>query len=151
MKTKSLLSIGILGIIFLIVAVSGCTSQNTNTGKVIWDHNLTATSGSDIVIDKYVALPNGTTSVTIEYNNLTPIKLDDGLSTDSYFQFSSLNVVGQDGQVATNYGDNTVDLKTVDVNSTPVSGNVTLDVNGAKSIGIRDSMAKGNVKIIINQ
>ncbi len=141
---------GVLGIIFLIVAVSGCTSQNTNNKTVIWDNNITATSGDNVVIDKYVTIPNGTKSVIIEYNNLTAV--DVGMGGDSgYFQFSSLNVVGQDGQTATNYSENLIDLKNVDFNSTPVSGNLTLDINGAKSIGIRDSVGKGNIKIIAIQ
>jgi hypothetical protein len=141
---------GVMGIILLIMAVSGCTSQDTSNKTVIWDKNISATSGDNVVIDDYVTIPNGTKSVTIEYNNLTAV--DVGMGSDSgYFQFSSLNVVGQDGQIATNYGENMIDLKTIDFNSTPISGNLTLDVNGAKSIGIRDSVGKGNIKIIAIQ
>ena len=143
MKTKSVLFVGIIGLIFLIVAVSGCTGQSTGTSKVIWDQNLSE-STTNPVIDKYVALPNGTQSVTIEYTNVTG-------ETNGYFQFETYNVVAQGGQSIVNYASNIVDSKSIDANSTPLSGNLTLDVNGAKSVGIRDSLGKGNVKVIITQ
>lgn len=80
MKTKAL-TIVIIGVIFLVVAVSGCTSENAGTSKVIWDQNLSE-STTNPVIDKYVTLPNGTRSVTIEYNNITG-------ETNAYFQFET--------------------------------------------------------------
>lgn len=133
----------------LIIAVSGCISQNTANPKVLGDYNLSVSSGSP-VIDKYIVLPNGTKSVTIEYSNITPV--DIGMGADpTNFQFSTLNVVAQEGQSSTNYAANIVDLKTVSTNSTPISGTVTLKTDGAKSVGIRDSLGKGNVKIIITQ
>ena len=143
MKSKASI-LGILGIVFLIVAVSGCTNQNTANSKLLVDYNLTTTSVNP-VIDKYVTLPNGTKSVTIEYSNLTSRNTNQG-----FFQFASYNVA-KNTQATKNFTLNMIDIKSVITNSTPTSGNLTLDVNGAKSIGIRDSLGKGNVKVIITQ
>ncbi len=135
--------LGILVVSCLIVAFSGCTSQNTVNSKVLADYNISA-SFENPVIDKYVTLPNGTKSVTIEYKNITG-------ENYAYFQFGTYNVIAQNGQSSTNYASNIIDLKSIDANSTPISGNLTLNVNGAQSVRIRDSQGKGNIKIIITQ
>jgi hypothetical protein len=154
---KSLITIlGILSILVIVVAVSGCTNSGNNistfttTQKVLAEYNITTTF-SNPVTDTYVTLPNGVKSITIEYNNLTASYDPISQSYNGFFQFSSYNVDVQQGQVSTNLGETLfLSMETVELpNPIPLTGSVTLEAKGAKSVGIRASQAKGNVKVLI--
>lgn len=131
-------------LILVIMAFSGCTDKNPNPGNSIYDLNIESTLDNPVV-DKYIMV-TGVDHVIIEYTNITPIN---GISCD--FQFATYDVPTQTGQPSTNYESNIIDVKTISTDSAPISGSVTLNAKGAKSIGIRDSNGKGRVKVIMNE
>ena len=143
MKFKNIL--GILIVVGLIVAVSGCTSvENNSTSqkneKVIGEYNLT----TDNVKDVDIPIPDGTNKIRIEYSNLNSIGGYNG-----NFDFYTLNVTRQSGQPMSSYVDSIVDTKSVMMNSTtPYTGTLELNANNAKSVVIVDALGKGNVKVI---
>ena len=70
---------GILGILVLVVAVSGCSSNSSNE-KLIMQYNIPANVSDansilNVTIPTYfeqnVTLPNGTKSVRVEYQNIS--------------------------------------------------------------------------------
>jgi hypothetical protein len=142
MEMEETLIIALIGIFVLVVTVSGCTS-NPNE-KVLGVYNLSTTT-TNPVIDKYVELPAGTRNLKIEYSNMTSLA-----GNDSYFQFTTYNIVAQKGQAPNDYAV-VIDTQAISLNSTsPRTGSFTLYTNNAKSVGIRASNATGKIKIIIN-
>ena len=137
-------NIALCMLILVIIAFSGCTDKNPNPGNSIYDLNIESTPNNPVV-DKYIMLTN-VDHVIIEYTDITPIK---GISCD--FQFATYNVQTQTGQPSTNYESNIIEVKKISTNSAPISGSVTLNAKGAKSIGIRDNNGKGKVKLIMNE
>ncbi|BDZ70428.1 hypothetical protein [Methanobacterium petrolearium] len=131
-------------LILVIMAFSGCTDRNPNPGNVIYDLNIESTLDNPVV-DKYIMITD-VDYVIIEYTDITPIN---GISCD--FQFVTYDVPTQTGQSSTNYESNIIDVKRISTDSAPISGSVTLNAKGAKSIGIRDSNGKGRVKLIMNE
>ena len=153
--------ISILVLILILIAVSGYTYQNAQhvlaknmrSGEIITSLNLDTSMYNNTVIYKYETLPWTTKNVTIEYNNLTSNNVM-GLNS-TYFQFVTYNVdaeITRKGDIsASNVNkSNIIDIKTINLTSTPVSGKLTLNIKGAKSIGIIDSLGKGNVVITEN-
>jgi hypothetical protein len=137
------LGIAIIAIIVVILgigAISGAFGSG-NQIKTTWTSNLTTSTVNPETFN-CIPLPNGTTSVQVDYSNLT-----NTTNSTSYFQFITLNFIPEQGQNITNYENNNIDLRTVSVNSTHPTGNLTLISNGAKSIGILDVSAKGTIKI----
>jgi hypothetical protein len=139
-KKLGIIIIAIIMVILGIGAISGAFGSGSQT-KTTWTSNLTTSTVNPETFN-YIPLPNGTTSVTVEYSNLT-----NTTNSTSYFQFITLNFVPEQGQNITNYENNNIDLRTVSVNSTHPTGNLTLISNGAKSVGILDVSAKGTIKI----
>jgi hypothetical protein len=139
MNKKSLGIIIAFIVVILGIAVVSGVFGSLNQTKTTWTSNLT-TSTANPETFTYIPLPNGTTSVQVDYSNLT-----NTTNSTSYFQFITLNFVPEQGQKI-NYNSN-IDLRTVSVNSTHPTGGLTLLSNGAKSVGIRDVSAKGTIKI----
>jgi hypothetical protein len=128
--------IAVILVILGIAMVSGAFGSLNQT-KTTWTFNLSATGAETF---NYIQLPNGTTSVQVEYSNLT-----NTTSFTSYFQFITLSFVPEQSQII-DYNNN-IDLRTVSANSTHPTGNLTLLANGAKSVGIVDVSAEGTIKI----
>jgi len=134
----------------VVIGISGCITQEKKPLKLLAEYNLTS-SDNNITPTKYVMLPEGVKAITIQYNNITNVDITSLPIGSGFFQFSTFNVVAQIGQPVGNYSKNTIVEK--DVNA-PIkqafSGNVTLDANGAKSVGIVCTAAKGNIKIYVS-
>jgi len=142
MKSGETLIVGFIGIFVLLVAVSGCYSNSNE--KVLGVYHFSTTNNNP-VNDKYVELPTGTRNLKIECSNMTSLS-----GTDSYFQFTTYNIVPQEGQALNDY-EVVIDRQVISLNSTsPLTGTITLYTNNAKSIGIRASNATGTIKVIIN-
>jgi hypothetical protein len=133
-----------------VIGISGCTTQENKTMKLIAEYNLTSTN-NNVTPTKYVTLPEGVKNITVQYNNVSNVDTTSLPIGSGFFQFSTFNVVAREGQPAENYSANAISIKDVNApaNQT-LSGNVTLDVNGAKSVGIVCSTAKGNIKVYIS-
>lgn len=142
MKIREPLIIALMGVFVLVVIVSGCT--NNSNEKVIGLYNISTTT-TNPVIDKIVVLPAGTRNLKIECSNLTSLT-----GRDSYFQFTTYNIVAQEGQAPNDYAV-VIDTQVISLNSTsPRNDVVILYTNDAKSMGIRASNATGTIKVIIN-
>jgi hypothetical protein len=151
MNKTGVMILGILSILMLIVAVSGCILYKkniTSTQKVLAEYNLTSTYTNPIT-DTYVTLPNGVKSITIEYNNLTAVYNPISHTYKGDIKFFSFSIVAIPSESSKDYADKTLDLKTISVNSTLLSGSMNLKANGAKSVGIRNNLGKGNIKVLI--
>lgn len=129
------------------------SDKKVQPGYDITNLNFDISSLNPPVDCRYETLPQGATNIIIEYNNLTSNDLE-GLNS-AYFQFVTYNVEAEKSRKGDIYASNVnesniIDIKTINLTSTPVSGKLTLNINGAKSIGIIDSFGKGNVVKIIN-
>ncbi len=140
MNKKRLGTIIAVIVVILGIAVFSGAFGSLNPTKTTWTSNLT-TSAANPETFSYIPLPNGTTSVQVDYSNLT-----NTTNSTSYFQFITLNFIPEQGQKI-DYENNNIDLRTVSVNSTNPTGKLTLISNGAKSVGILDVSAKGTIKI----
>jgi len=149
MKHISLLLV-LLMVLGAVIGISGCITQENKPMKLLADYNLTSTD-NNITPTKYVTLPEGVKNIKVQYNNITNVDITSRPIDSGFFQFSTFNVVPQEGQPAENYMKNAISTEDVNVATTQtLSGNVTLDSNGAKSVGIVCSTAKGNIKVYIS-
>ncbi|WP_308572149.1 hypothetical protein [uncultured Methanobacterium sp.] len=70
---------GIVVIFAIMVMVSGCTSTNTGTEKLLGEYNLAELETNSVGANKLlVTLPEGTTKVRVKYN-ITSDNADNGL------------------------------------------------------------------------
>ena len=122
-KKKLTLPIIIIIVILGITAVIWANSTLNQTVIGTWTANFT-TSAANPEIVKYITLPKGTTSVKVNYSNLT-----NTTNSTSYFQFITLDFIPVEGQTI-DLGNNYTDLRTVPVNST--QGNLSLLSNEPK-------------------
>jgi hypothetical protein len=139
MNKKNLtLPIIIIIIILGITAVIWANSTLNQTVIGTWTANFTTSSANPESFN-YITLPTGTTSVKVNYSNLTNTS-----NSTSYFQFITLDFIPIEGQTI-DIGNNYTDLRTVPVNST--QGSIILLSNGAKSVAVRDISANGTITI----
>jgi hypothetical protein len=133
-----------------VIGISGCTTQENKPMKLLAEYNLTSKE-NNITPTKYVTLPEGVKNITVQYNNITSVNITSRPIGSGFFQFSTFNVVPQEGQPAGNYANNAISTKDVNAPTNQTfSGNVILAANGAKSIGIVCTAAKGNIKVYIS-
>lgn len=169
--------IGILGILVLVVAVSGCTSSGNE--KLVFQYSLPPNGGDayPTISDSYftnvtytenfeqnVTLPNGTKSVRVEYENISMLNSSQG---SAYLDVTFLSVVP--GPVNSQYytpggktpyadfesAGNILDAQRVDINSTshPSSDNLSYSKsslfinNFLKGIVIDNENIKGTIKV----
>ncbi|BDZ67387.1 hypothetical protein [Methanobacterium ferruginis] len=147
---------GIIAILLVVVMVSGCTSTaDTTNMELLAEYNLTKDNltieGGSALADIYVTLPDDVETVLIKYNNISPVQIGDFTDTGGYFEFVTYNTVTQNGKNANNYSDNIIEMKNVrmKLGDAPSSGNLTLNINGAKSVGIRCGAMQGNIQVYI--
>ena len=103
-----------------------------------WTANFTTSAANPETVN-YITLPKGTTSVEVNYSNLT-----NTTNSTSYFQFITLDFIPVEGQTI-DLGNNYTDLRTVPVNST--QGNLSLLSNDAESVAVLDVSANGTITI----
>jgi hypothetical protein len=133
-----------------VIGISGCITQENKPMKLLAEYNLTSTD-NNVSPTKYVTLPEGVKNITIQYNNITSVDITSLPISSGFFQFSTFNVIAQEGQPATNYSENAVSVNDVNAPTNQTfSGNVILNANGAKSVGIVCTAAKGNIKVYIS-
>jgi hypothetical protein len=133
-----------------VIGISGCITQENKPMQLLADYNLTSTD-NNITPTKYVTLPEGVKNINVQYNNITSVDITSRPIASGFFQFSTFNVVPQEGQPAENYSGNAISINVVNApTNDTLNGNVTLDANGAKSVGIVCSTAKGNIKVYIS-
>lgn len=152
-KTKIL---SFFAIFVVVVMASGCTNTNdTSKMELLAEYNLTKNNltieGGSAYTDIYVTLPDNVKAITVTYKNISPVQIGDFTDTDGYFQFASYNTVAQNGQDANNYKNNVIEMKNVrmKLGDAPISDNLTLNSNRAKSVGIRCGTMQGNIQIYI--
>ncbi len=153
---KKLFYIGIIALLSLIVVVSGCTSTtDTSNMELLAEYNISKANltigGGSALADIYVPLPDNVKGITIKYNNISALQIGDFNDTGGYFEFVSYNIVAQNSQNANNYKNNVIEKKNVQMKlgDAPITGNVTLNSNGAKSVGIRSGTMQGNIQVYI--
>ncbi|MGA2675621.1 MAG: hypothetical protein ACLQG5_08175 [Methanobacterium sp.] len=132
------LPIIIIIIILGITAVIWANSMLNQTVIGTWTANFTTSTANPETVN-YITLPKGTTSVEVNYSNLT-----NTTNSTSYFQFITLDFIPVEGQTI-DLGNNYTDLRTVPVNST--QGNLSLLSNDAESVAVLDVSANGTITI----
>jgi len=132
-----------------VIGISGCITQENKPIKLLAEYNFTS-SDNNITPTKYITIPEGVNNVTIQYNNITSVDISSLPIDSGFFQFSTFNTVAQEGQPAENYSKNSISVIDVNAPTYQISGNVSLNANGAKSLGIVCTAAKGNVKVYIS-
>ena len=137
-KKKMTLPIIIIIIILGINAVIWANSMLNQTVIGTWTANFTTSTANPETVN-YITLPKGTTSVEVNYSNLT-----NTTNSTSYFQFITLDFIPVEGQTI-DLGNNYTDLRTVPVNST--QGNLSLLSNDAESVAVLDVSANGTITI----
>jgi len=137
-KKKMTLPIIIIIIILGITAVIWANNTLNQTVIGTWTANFTTSTANPETVN-YITLPKGTTSVEVNYSNLT-----NTTNSTSYFQFITLDFIPVEGQTI-DLGNNYTDLRTVPVNST--QGNLSLLSNDAESVAVLDVSANGTITI----
>ena len=135
---KKKMTLPIIIIILGITAVIWANSMLNQTVIGTWTANFTTSTANPETVN-YITLPKGTTSVEVNYSNLT-----NTTNSTSYFQFITLDFIPVEGQTI-DLGNNYTDLRTVPVNST--QGNLSLLSNAAESVAVLDVSANGTITI----
>ena len=128
-------------IIFIILGITAVIWANSMLNQTVigtWTANFTTSTANPETVN-YITLPKGTTSVEVNYSNLT-----NTTNSTSYFQFITLDFIPVEGQTI-DLGNNYTDLRTVPVNST--QGNLSLLSNDAESVAVLDVSANGTITI----
>lgn len=134
----------LVGVILFVVAISGCTSNNTET--LLMNYTLPSGEYPNYMGVQNVVIPNGTKSVKIEYINLTKVDSSKSLSNlNVYF----LNAIPVSEQSTSNYAQSTLSQKVVNINNT-VSGIFDFNSTQIKGLIIVNNNAKGLIKIYIS-
>ena len=128
-------------IIIIILGINAVIWANSMLNQTVigtWTANFTTSTANPETVN-YITLPKGTTSVEVNYSNLT-----NTTNSTSYFQFITLDFIPVEGQTI-DLGNNYTDLRTVPVNST--QGNLSLLSNDAESVAVLDVSANGTITI----
>lgn len=156
LKNKFKMLLGVIVILLAVVMASGCTSTtDTSNMELLAEYNLTKANltigGGSALADIYVTLPDNVKAIAIKYNNVSPVQIGDFTDTGGYFEFASYNTVAQNGQNANNYKNNVIEMKNIrmKLGDAPTNGTITLNSNGAKSVGIRCDAMQGNIQVYI--
>jgi hypothetical protein len=139
--------LGIISILILVISVSGCSSFTNN--KLFFEYNLPSGESPDYTGSQNITVPDGTSSVRIDYQNLVKGNSTTQLPTLNIYY---LNTVPVAGQPIGSYAKNIVDEKTIDVyNETkPLSG-VYLEVNSnIKGVLIVNNNVNGVIKVFVS-
>lgn len=134
LNTKILRIVGILGVVLIVLVISGCTS-NTQKETVIYDQNIGGSSSNV----QYVNVPSDS-RIQVVLSNSTALK------SQSTINIYGLNVEGQNGQSTSNYASNIQDEKSFTITN-GFNGNNTFK-SGLKSVAIVTNDAKAHIKII---
>jgi hypothetical protein len=138
-----------LAILMLVVFVSGCTSSE----KLLYQYNLSEGQAPNYIGVQNVTIPNGTTNIKFEAQNLT--KINSNLNT-SYVNIYALSTVpvtvtvsGNDTELIKSYNASVLSQKTIDlVNETsPKTVTYTFNDKNIKGFLIVNVNAKGVIQI----
>ena len=137
-KSKSKILVGILGILVLIVAISGCTNNAAQT-KLIYEGDLGGSSTSAYYI------PVNASTVTVEISNTETI-YSPGITQLHELNLYALNVIGDNKQPMSNYASNIIDTKSFTNITNIYTANTTLK-GDIKSVGVVPTDVKVHIKI----
>jgi hypothetical protein len=139
---------GIILILMLVVMMSGCTSSNNNS-----TNNQTSPTSEKLVTEytipdtqyppsKKILLPDGTTKVRIEYQNVSSTS-----TTGESITIYLLNIVLKENEGPGNNATNILQLETIKATSNATNGELVLKGNGAKQLEIDTANTRGTLRI----
>ena len=133
---------GIISILLLVVFASGCTS----TEKLLFQYNMSAGVAPTFVGVQNITIPNGTTNVKFEAQNLT--KLHPTVSTSNVIIYI-LNTAPVSGATGQQYSVNLLEQKTINLVNETQPQNVTYNFKNKeiKGLLIVNTNAKGLIQI----
>lgn len=142
MKKSGIAIFGILAVLMLVVFASGCTSNE----KLLYQYNLTAGQGPNVVGVQNVTIPNGTSTVKIVGQDL--VKLNSNASVSNVI-ILILNTIPVSGATGANYTVNILEQKTINLANETKPLNVTYTFNNTniKGLLITNTNAKGVIQI----
>ena len=141
--------LGILSLLVAVVFVSGCASNE----MLLYQYNLTAGQAPSFIGVQNVTIPNGTSTIKIEAQNLT--KLNSNVST-SNVNIYALNTVPvtvttttNDTTIIKSYNASTVTQKNIDLSTEtgPKSINYTFNDTTIKGFLIINVNSQGIIQI----
>lgn len=147
LKNDKTFILGFVAILIIVVMVSGCTSSNNE--KIIGEFNLPKQPNSQSIFSYInVTIPDGAKSVKIEYQNITQDNVGmTYLGGGGGMSVYAFNVAPAEGQEPSNYMQNRLDVKTLDVSTTGLNGTMEFTQSGIKGLIISSINVKGTVKV----
>ncbi|MDP1553273.1 MAG: hypothetical protein Q8M06_09700 [Methanobacteriaceae archaeon] len=149
MKSKMAL-LGIIAILMVVVAASGCT---TNNETLLYEYNLTEGDAPNYIGAKNVTVPNGTNNIKVDAQNLEKINSNINQSSVNIYALSivpvNLTVSGNNTELQKSYNSSIITVKTIDlINETsPKTISYTFDDTNIKGFLIVNFNAKGIIQI----
>lgn len=133
---------GVLAILTLVVFTSGCASNE----KLLYQYDLTAGQGPNLVGIQNVTIPNGTNSVKFVGQDLTRLNPNINASNVNILILNTIPVSGATGE---NYTVNILEQKAINLANETQPLNVTYNFNNAniKGLLITNTNSKGIVQI----
>jgi hypothetical protein len=148
MKSKIAL-FGILAILVVVVAASGCTNNET----LLYQYNLSEGQAPTFIGAQNVTVPNGTNNIKVDAQNLTKISSN---VTSSYVNIYALSTVpvtvtftGNTTELQKTYNSSIISMKTINlINETsPKTISYTFNDTNIKGFLIVNINAKGTIQI----
>lgn len=148
MKSKMAL-LGIIAILMVVVAASGCTTNET----LLYEYNLTESDAPNYIGAQNVTVPNGTNNIKVDAQNLEKINSNINQSSVNIYALSivpvNLTVSGNNTELQKSYNSSIITVKTIDlINETsPKTISYTFDDTNIKGFLIVNFNAKGMIQI----
>ena len=142
--------LGAICLLMVVVFASGCTSNE----KVLYQYNLSSGQSPNYVGAQNITVPNGTSTVKVQCENLT--RINSNLNT-SYVNIYLLNTVpvtvtiaGNNTNIVATYNKSVVEQKSINLanETNPLSQNFTFNNTQTKGILIVNVNAKGFIQIL---
>ncbi|WP_414469016.1 hypothetical protein [Methanobacterium sp. ACI-7] len=142
MKKSGIVVFGFLIVLMLVVFASGCINNET----LLYQYNLTAGEGPDLVGVQNVTIPNGTSTVKFVGQDLTRLNPNINASNVNILILNTIPVSGATGE---NYTVNILEQKTINLANETQPLNVTYTFNNTniKGLLITNTNAKGLIQI----
>jgi hypothetical protein len=146
---KSEIIVGVIAILLVVVAASGCTGS-----KTLFTYNLSDVNATNYVGVENFTIPNGTSKVTIDAQNLTKFNSNINQSYVTLYFLSTIpttvTVNGNNTDFITKYNSNIIVQKNISLanETNPISFNFTSNNTQLKGILIVNVNAKGLIKIL---
>jgi hypothetical protein len=146
---SGIVGLGVIAILMLVVFASGCTGS-----KVLFTYNLSDVNATNYVGVENFTIPNGTSKVTIEADNLTKFNSNINQSYVTMYFLSTVpttvTVNGSNTDFMANYNSNIIVQKNISLanETNPISFNFTSNNTQLKGILILNVNAKGLIQIL---